>query len=412
MSTDHIQKRLGILGEPMMLGLMIGLVLGLVGFWDPADLPGMVTKVLATGINLSAVMVLLPRMVKILMEGLIPISEAARTFVQKRAGDRDISIGLDSAILIGHPAAISASLLLVPIAIVLQIVLPGNRVILFADLAVIPFVVALAAPVVNGNVLRMVIIGTVTLALGFYCATSTADLFTAARRGCRVHHSRKRHPDHRHRRRILVDRMGLGVPVTASWLPRGGHSGADRWRRAGRIETARQRRRCRRDHCAGRQGNRMTQSFASFIVPDGVMVNQSAANADEVIGLLADHLLKSETVRDSYGQAVRDRERVLPTGLPVGEGFAVAVPHTDPEHVLTSGIAVATLREPVLFGSMEDPETKLPVRIVFALALRSKDEQIEMLTAIGRLLQDSERLERMTRAQSSDEVAVLLGAVA
>lgn len=180
MSTDHIQKRLGILGEPMMLGLMIGLVLGLVGFWDPADLPGMVTKVLATGINLSAVMVLLPRMVKILMEGLIPISEAARIFVQKRAGDREISIGLDSAILIGHPAAISASLLLVPIAIVLQIVLPGNRVILFADLAVIPFVVALAAPVVNGNVLRMVIIGTVTLALGFYCATSTADLFTAA----------------------------------------------------------------------------------------------------------------------------------------------------------------------------------------------------------------------------------------
>lgn len=156
----------------------------------------------------------------------------------------------------------------------------------------------------------------------------------------------------------------------------------------------------------------MTQSFASFIVPDGVMVNQSAANADEVIGLLADHLLKSEMVRDSYGQAVRDRERVLPTGLPVGEGFAVAVPHTDPEHVLTSGIAMATLREPVMFGSMEDPDTKLPVRIVFALALRSKDEQIEMLTAIGRLLQDSDKLEKMSQAQSSDEVAVLLGAVA
>ena len=59
-------------------------------------------------------------------------------------------------------------------------VLPGNRVILFADLAVIPFVVALAAPIVRGNVLRMVIIGTITLGIGFYMAGSLAPLFTKA----------------------------------------------------------------------------------------------------------------------------------------------------------------------------------------------------------------------------------------
>jgi len=180
LSTDRIQSRLGVMGEPMMLGLVIGIVLGLIGFWNPEDFAGMLTKVFKVGINLAAVMVLLPRMVKILMEGLIPISEAARTFVQRRAGSREINIGLDSAILIGHPAAISSSLILVPIAILLSIILPGNRVILFADLAVIPFVVALAAPIVNGNVLRMVIIGTVTLALGFYIANALAPLFTQA----------------------------------------------------------------------------------------------------------------------------------------------------------------------------------------------------------------------------------------
>ena len=40
-------------------------------------------------ISMGAVMFLMPRMVKILMEGLIPISEAARSFLQKRYGDRD-----------------------------------------------------------------------------------------------------------------------------------------------------------------------------------------------------------------------------------------------------------------------------------------------------------------------------------
>jgi PTS system galactitol-specific IIC component len=176
LSTDRIQRHLGVLGEPMMLGLILGIVLGVIGYWNPADLAGMTTQVLKVGINLAAVMVLLPRMVKILMEGLIPISDAARNFVQKRSGNREINIGLDSAILIGHPAAISSALILVPIAILLSIILPGNRVLLFA----IPFVVALAAPIVNGNVLRMVIIGTVTLTLGFYIATSLAPLFTQA----------------------------------------------------------------------------------------------------------------------------------------------------------------------------------------------------------------------------------------
>ena len=116
-------------------------------------------KILQTGINLAAVMLLLPRMVQILMEGLIPISEAARDFMKRRASDREIYIGLDSAVLIGHPAAISTGLVLVPIAIVLSIILPGNHVLLFADLAVIPFVVALFAPLMRGNVFRMIVAG-------------------------------------------------------------------------------------------------------------------------------------------------------------------------------------------------------------------------------------------------------------
>ena len=179
LDNESIQRRFGVIGEPVVLGLVIGLVLGLIGYWNMPSPSAMIVKVLQTGMSLAAVMVLLPRMVKILMEGLIPISEAARDFVQKRASHREINIGLDSAILIGHPAAISSALILVPIAILLSIILPGNQVILFADLAVIPFIVALAAPVTNGNVFRMVIIGTVTLAVGFYVANATAPLFTS-----------------------------------------------------------------------------------------------------------------------------------------------------------------------------------------------------------------------------------------
>ena len=43
-----------------------------------------------------------------------------------------------------------------------------------------PFIVALTAPLLRGNVFRMVIVGTVTLAAGFYVANALAPLFTSA----------------------------------------------------------------------------------------------------------------------------------------------------------------------------------------------------------------------------------------
>ena len=174
---DTIQKRFGVFGEPVIMGLVIGLVLGVMGYYNAEQAA---VAILQTGMNLAAVMLLLPRMVQILMEGLIPVSEAAREFMKKRASDREIYIGLDSAILIGHPAAISSSLVLVPIIILLSIILPGNRVLLFADLAIIPFVVALFAPLMQGNIFRMIIAGILELGVGFYIATNMAPLFTSA----------------------------------------------------------------------------------------------------------------------------------------------------------------------------------------------------------------------------------------
>jgi galactitol PTS system EIIC component len=180
---DTVQRRFGpTFGDPMVLGLLIGLVLGILGFLPPVFAGGSFTtflvRTLSLGINLAAVMFLLPRMVSILMEGLIPISESAREFMQSRANGREVHIGLDSAILIGHPAVISSALILVPIAILLSVILPGNRVLLFADLAVIPFVLAILGPICRGNIVRIVIIGTVILTFGFYFGNGIAPLMT------------------------------------------------------------------------------------------------------------------------------------------------------------------------------------------------------------------------------------------
>ena len=170
-NPETIRKKFGIFGEPMALGLIIGIALGILGGLDAAS-------ILKLGIAMAAVMYLMPKMVAVLMEGLIPISEAAREFMAKHFGDRQIFIGLDAAVSLGEPSVIAVGLLLVPITIFLAIILPGNQILPFADLAVIPFLVCLITAMSKGNVIHSLIIGTVVMALVLLFATNLSPAET------------------------------------------------------------------------------------------------------------------------------------------------------------------------------------------------------------------------------------------
>lgn len=168
---DTIQKRFGIFGEPMMMGIILGLVLGTLAGYE-------VSKIFNVGMSMGAVMFLMPRMVKILMEGLIPISESIRSYLQEKYKGRDLYIGLDAALAVGHPSVMATALILVPITLFLAVILPGNRVLPFGDLATIPFYIAFIVSFRKGNIVHSVITGTIVLALSLYLATDMSGVHT------------------------------------------------------------------------------------------------------------------------------------------------------------------------------------------------------------------------------------------
>lgn len=173
---ETIQKRFGIFGEPMIMGIIIGVFLGLLGGYDIAG-------ILQIGMTMGGVMFLMPRMVKILMEGLIPIQESAQKMLQSRYGDREIYLGMDAALATGSPAALSTGLLMVPITLFLAVILPGNRVLPFGDLATIPFFAALVVPSRKGNILHSVLSLTVVMAVALLMATDFAPTLTTMAEG-------------------------------------------------------------------------------------------------------------------------------------------------------------------------------------------------------------------------------------
>ncbi|MDA8194900.1 MAG: hypothetical protein M0Z53_13015 [Thermaerobacter sp.] len=174
-SPEALQKRFGIFGDSMILGLVFGLLIGIV-----AGLP--VSQILTLGITVAAVMVILPRMVAILMEGLIPVADGASSMLQKRFPGRKLFIGMDTALLVGSPATIAASVVLVPITLGLAFILPGNHTLPFVDLGTIPFILALMTPVFNGNVLRTIVGGALAMIPTLYIATAMSGLMTQAAR--------------------------------------------------------------------------------------------------------------------------------------------------------------------------------------------------------------------------------------
>jgi len=131
---------------------------------------------------------------------------------------------------------------------------------------------------------------------------------------------------------------------------------------------------------------------------------------DEAISVLGRRLEERGLVKPTFVAAAVERERTMPTGLPLGDDINVAVPHTDPEHVLRPGLALATLAQPVLFGSMDDPEQMIPVRVVFVMALSERKAQIEMLQSIAEVIQDRKTLDALLAARTVPEVLTALGA--
>ena len=145
------------------------------------------------------------------------------------------------------------------------------------------------------------------------------------------------------------------------------------------------------------------------VLPGAVLARWDTAAGDEavparerVINALVDRLEAAGHVAPTFRHAVLARERAHPTGLPTA--VPCAIPHTDAEHVRTTGIAVATLARPVPFTQMGAPDQTVAARWVVMMCLRSASAQLEALQALINGMQDAGAVEQLLAAP--DETAL------
>jgi len=137
-----------------------------------------------------------------------------------------------------------------------------------------------------------------------------------------------------------------------------------------------------------------------------ITVGLEAKTASEVIRELASRLYEKGYVKDSYLEAVIRREEVYPTGM--ATEIPVAMPHTDVQHCLHTGIAVGILKNPVEFRNMGDPEQTIPVRLVFLLAVVNPANQVRLLRQLVDFFIETAQLEKLLKCDNADQALDIL----
>lgn len=178
LNPQGLQKKLGFLGEPISLGLFLGLFLGILGnISNLVELSawGQITEV---AIATSAVMAIFPKVAGIFSQAFNPISQAASKNVRGNNEGREWYLGVNDATGYGEPATLISGILLIPIMVFIAMILPGNQTLPVVDLLAIPYMVQALVCLSNGNIAKTLINGVIWFSLGLYMCSYTAPMFT------------------------------------------------------------------------------------------------------------------------------------------------------------------------------------------------------------------------------------------
>ncbi len=177
-SLERVNKKIGVLGEPVIIGAFVGVLLGLLTKQD-------ITTIVPMGMSVAGVMVLMPRVVSVLMDGLSPIGKAAKDFMNKQMGEEsNLNIGMDVALGLGDPTTITTTVISIPLVMLMALILPGIKIFPVGLLMSITYISVMTVMSSKGNLLRSIIttvlFSVIVMYLGGYVAPGATEMLTGA----------------------------------------------------------------------------------------------------------------------------------------------------------------------------------------------------------------------------------------
>jgi Phosphotransferase system, galactitol-specific IIC component len=174
LSFDPSRKKRGqssLLAEPIVAGHLVGIVLAIAAGYTLKD-------ALELGVEVAAIMFILPACGQLMGRGMGDVSTALRSLVQRRFPDRELSMAMDTGVIMTNPSVIMTGLLLMPLSVLLAFILPGNKMIPLGDLPNLISVFSFFTLVFGGNIIRSVLAALPVVAASLLIASDMGPLIT------------------------------------------------------------------------------------------------------------------------------------------------------------------------------------------------------------------------------------------
>ena len=165
-NAKWVSDKLGSFGETSVLAFFAGVLISVITRLDLAT-------AITMSVTIAACIILVPKMVGLLMEGLVPVSNAARKFFKSHLGDDyDIYIGMDEALYLGDEVGIQCSVIMIPIALALAF-LPGVTVFPIASIGSLCYTTCACSLFAKGDVFKTIVASSVCLIYCFVAPLAT-----------------------------------------------------------------------------------------------------------------------------------------------------------------------------------------------------------------------------------------------
>lgn len=172
LDPKNVSGKFGFIKEPIILGFIVGIILAIACGFN-------ISQSLNLAMTLAAVLKIMPIMSRLLMEGMGPITIGIQTMMDKKFSKYgNLYMGLDGAAFIGDSTILSVGLLMIPFTLLLAVITPGNKMLPFGSLPIIPFMTILPIIIVRGDFFRALIIAPVSIIVALYLGSAIAPVFT------------------------------------------------------------------------------------------------------------------------------------------------------------------------------------------------------------------------------------------
>lgn len=132
-----------------------------------------------------------------------------------------------------------------------------------------------------------------------------------------------------------------------------------------------------------------------------IQLDLDVGSSEELFKTMSEQLVGLGYVTEHFLESITAREEEYPTALPI-EPYAVALPHTDPDCIITPFIACIRIKTPVPWREMAANEIVHMVRFVFMLGFKQEDvgdAHVELLQILVNSCQNPDFMERLVKAE-------------